>query len=48
MNHVNHIFRGNTIKFFPESGGLSESKIITDGMRNTLGDVKNGFERGVR
>ena len=40
MNHVNYIFRGNCIKFFPESGGLSESRIIKGGMRNTLGDVK--------
>ena len=41
MNHVNYIFRGSCIKFFPEGGGLSESSIIKDGTKNTLGDVKN-------
>ena len=46
MSHVNYIFRGNCIKFFPESGGLSESKIIMDGTKNTLGDVKNNEGNG--
>ena len=41
MNHVNYIFRGSCIKFFPESSRLSERRIITDGTKNTLGDVKN-------
>ena len=34
MNHVNHIFRGNTIKFFPESRWLSQSNIIREGVKN--------------
>jgi len=44
MNHVNYIFRGNCIKFFPEGGGLSESSIIKDG-KKALGDVKQYEER---
>ena len=41
MNHVNHIFRGDVVKFFPESGWLSESNIVKEGVKNMLGDVKN-------
>lgn len=34
MNYVNYIFRGNCIKFFPETGWVSESSIVSDGVKN--------------
>jgi hypothetical protein len=45
MNHVNYIFRKNSIKFYPESSNLSKSRIIKEGIKNTLGDVKQIEER---
>ena len=30
MNHVNYIFRGNCIKFFPEAGNISKSSIVVN------------------
>lgn len=41
MNHVNHTFRGDCIRFFPETMNISKSSIVVNGARNALGDVKN-------